>query len=397
MQAVALALLVGAAVVFVWSHGREGVWGYVNAGAEASMVGAIADWFAVTALFRHPLGLPIPHTALIPRRKNDLGQGLQGFVAENFMQPEIVRDRVLAAEMSSRVGAWLGEPAHAGRIVSEGSEIVATALTKIREDHVRDLVELALVPRFRAEPIAPVLGSTLSEVLRDDLHRSLVDLALEEMHRWLVGNHETFTRVLGERAPWWSPPRVNDAVTNKVHAEAIRWVEDIQREPHHHARKALDSMLVQLADDLLHDPATADRAERFKNRLLDHPQLSETAISLWQALRNALLGSLDDPEGAVRHWLLAEIDAFADRLQVDADLRTRLDTAAADAVVFLVGRYGSEVTGIITHTIDRWDGAEAARKIELHVGRDLQFIRINGTLVGGMVGLVIHAVASLLG
>ena len=397
MQAVALGLLLLAAAVFVATHGRDGAWGFVNAGAEASMVGAIADWFAVTALFRHPLGLPVPHTALIPRRKDDLGRGLEEFVGDNFMQPAVVRERVLDAEISRRAGEWLADPAHARRLVDEASEIVAVALTKVREDHVRDLVQLALVPRFQAEPIAPVLGTTLSEVLRDDLHRSLVDLALEEMHRWLVGNPETFTRVLGDRAPWWSPPRLNDAVTAKVHVEAVRWVEDIRDDPHHDARRALDSLLVQLADDLLHDPATAARAERFKERLLDHPQLSETAISLWQALRNALLGSLRDPEGAVRTWLLAEIEEFSAQLRRDATLRARLDGAAADAAVFLVGRYGTEVTGIITHTIERWDGREAARKIELHVGRDLQFIRINGTVVGGLVGVVIHASTLLLG
>jgi uncharacterized membrane-anchored protein YjiN (DUF445 family) len=397
MQAVALGLLLFAAVVFVATHGRDGFWGFVNAGAEASMVGAIADWFAVTALFRHPLGLPVPHTALIPRRKDDLGRGLEEFVGDNFLQEEIVRDRVEAAEISRRVGEWLAEPAHARRLVDEVSEIVAVGLTKVREEHVRDLVELALVPRFRDEPIAPVLGSTLAEVLRDDLHRSLVDLALEEMHRWLEGNEETFTRVLGERAPWWSPPRLNDAVTHKVHAEAIRWIADIQGDPHHHARRALDSMLEQLADDLLNDPVTAARAERFKERLLDHPQLSETAISLWQALRNALLGSLRDPAGAVRLWLLTEVDAFAERLRTDAALRHTLDGAAADAAVFLVDRYGTEVTGVITHTIERWDGREAARRIELHVGRDLQFIRINGTVVGGLVGVLIHTFTLLLG
>ncbi|MGN0064417.1 MAG: DUF445 domain-containing protein, partial [Nocardioides sp.] len=347
MQVVAGGLLVLAAVVYVLTRDGEGVWGYVNAGAEASMVGAIADWFAVTALFRHPLGLPVPHTALIPRRKDDLGRGLEQFVGENFLHEEIVRDRVAAATISARVGEWLGQPAHARRVVDEASEIVGVALTKVRDEHVRDVVQLALVPRFRSEPIAPVLGTTLTELLADDLHRGVVDLGLEELHRWLVGNADTFTQVLGERAPWWSPPRLNDAVTVRVHAEAVRWVEDIRSDPHHHARGALDSMLGQLAHDLLHDPSTAERAERFKERLLDHPQLSETAISLWQALRNALLGSLGDSDGAVRVWVLSEVEAFAERLRTDAELRATLDRAAEDAAVFLVDRYGTEVTGVI--------------------------------------------------
>jgi uncharacterized membrane-anchored protein YjiN (DUF445 family) len=390
-----VALLAFAACVYVATLGGEGFWGFVNAGAEASMVGAIADWFAVTALFKHPLGLPIPHTALIPKRKDELGKGLEEFVGENFLQEDIIRERVAAATITARVGDWLAEPAHARRVVDEVSEVAAIALGKVRDEHVADLVTQAFVPRFREEPIAPLLGSTLMEVLRDDLHHGVVDLVVEEMHRWLVDNPETFSRVLGERAPWWAPPKLNETVTSRIHAEAIKWVEDIRDDPLHRAREALDSMLGQLAHDLLNDPETQARTEAFKVRLLDHPQVVTTAISLWNAMRTALLGSVRDPEGAVRRRLLEELNRFAERLHDDADLRERLDRRAADLTVFLVGRYGAEVTTVITSTIERWDGQEAARRIELHVGRDLQFIRINGTIVGGLVGVLIHAVSLL--
>src|SRR5690606_1449784 len=159
-------------------------------------VGAIADWFAVTALFKHPLGVPIPHTALIPKRKNELGKGLEEFVAENFLQEEIVRERVAAAGISERVGDWLADPANARRVVDEVADVASIGLGKVRDDHIADLVTHAFVPRFRDEPISPLLGSMLMEVLRDDLHHGVVDLVLEEMHRWLVGNPETFVRVL---------------------------------------------------------------------------------------------------------------------------------------------------------------------------------------------------------
>ena len=159
MRTVAVSLLVFAALVYVATLGRDGLLGFVNAGAEASMVGAIADWFAVTALFKHPLGLPIPHTALIPRRKDELGKGLEEFVGENFLQEDIIRERVAAATISARVGAWLAEPAHARRVVDEVAEVAVIALGKVRDDHVADLVTHALVPRFREEPISPLLGS----------------------------------------------------------------------------------------------------------------------------------------------------------------------------------------------------------------------------------------------
>ncbi len=396
MRTIAVGLLVLAAVVYVATRGQDGWLGFVNAGAEASMVGAMADWFAVTALFKHPLGLPIPHTALIPKRKDELGRGLQEFVGENFLQEGIIRDRVTAATISLRVGRWLTDPVNARRVVDEGAEVVSIALGKVTDQHVAGFVQDALVPRFREEPISPLLGGLLSEVVRDDLHHGLVDLAVDEVASWLVENPDTFAEVVEERAPWWAPPRLNNAVTRRLHRELVEWLVDIRRDPHHHARQALDSMLRQLAHDLLHDPDTQARTEKLKDRLLDHPQVLASSVDLWNALRRGLQASLDDPAGAVRSRALVELSTFAQRLVDDADLRKRLDLLAADAAVFAVARYGAELTAVITHTIERWDGKEAARRIELHVGRDLQFIRINGTIVGGLVGVIIHAVSLVL-
>ena len=393
MRTLAVSLLLFAALVYVVTLGEGGFLGFVNAGAEASMVGAIADWFAVTALFKHPLGLPIPHTALIPKRKNDLGRGLEEFVGENFLQEGIIRDRVQLAQISQRIGVWASEESNARKVVNEVVDVAAIALAKVQDEHINDLFETLLVPRFKEEPIAPILGSFLIEAVRDDLHHGVVDLALEELQRWLQNNQETFIEVLSERAPWWAPERLNDAVTGRIHTEAVRWLGDIRRDPYHHARGALDSMLAQLARDLLHDPATMERAENLKLRILEHPQVMSTGISLWQAFRNAVLNGLRDERGPLRDRLVAEVQSFARRLTSEQELRDRLDSWAADLAVFAVSRYGAEVTAVITHTIDRWDGKEAAQRIELHVGRDLQFIRINGTIVGGLVGVLIHAIS----
>lgn len=395
MRSVAVSLLLLAAAVYVLTIGDEGFWGFVNAGAEASMVGAIADWFAVTALFRHPLGLPIPHTALIPRRKDELGKGLEEFVGENFLQEDIIRERIDSARVAERVGVWLSDTDNARRVVDEVAEVAAIALSKVRDDHIESLVHDALVPRFREEPISPLLGGLLTEALSDDLHHGLVDLALAELHAWLEDNPDTVQEVLGERAPWWAPPGLNLRVTARVHLEMVKWVADIRSDPRHHARQALDSMLDQLARDLLDNPSTQARTERLKDRLLDHPSVLASSVSLWNALRRAMTTSLQDPEGAVRRRLMLEVSSLAERLSTDAALRERIDTRASDIAVFAVERYGEEVTAVITHTIERWDGKEAADRIELHVGRDLQFIRINGTIVGGLVGVLIHAVSLL--
>ena len=396
MQGVALGLLLFAAVVYVLTLDQHGFLGFVNAGAEASMVGAIADWFAVTALFRHPLGLPIPHTALVPRKKDELGKSLEEFFAENFLQEQVVRDRLAAADVARRLGAWLAEPTHAARVVAEASTALGTGLRKLKDDDVEAVVRDVIVPRFAEEPVAPVAGSFLAEVVRDGSHHGLVDLVLEEAHDWLVQHQDQFTDVIAQRAPWWAPEKLNDVVVNRLHLEAIRWVSDIRRDPQHSARLALDSFLAELADDLQHDPATQERTEALKRRLLEQPQFLRTGMSLWSSLRTALLAALDDPDGLLRGRATSELVAFGERIGHDDELRGRLETWGADLVVWAVGRYGQELTSVITATIERWDGVEAAKKIELHVGRDLQFIRINGTIVGGLVGVLIHAVTLVL-
>ena len=399
MRLVALSLLVFAAVVFLATLRvkDEGFWGFVNAGAEASMVGAMADWFAVTALFRHPLGLPIPHTALIPRRKDMLAQSLQDFMGENFLREDIIRDRVLSAQISDRLANWLLEPANARRVVDEASHVTTLGLERMRDEAVAEIVEEAVIPRLREEPISPIAGSLLGEVVRDKAHYGLVDLALGEFHRWLTENPETFARVLAERAPWWAPHQVNDLVITRMHKEALKWVSEIRDNPTHQARIALDDLLADLADDLLHDEATIEGAERLKVRILDHPQLMETVLSLWRAFRSALIAALADPEGPLRTRIQSELEKFAQRVVAERDLRDRLDGYVADLAAFAVNRYGTELTAVISHTINRWDGKETASRVELFVGRDLQFIRINGTIVGGLVGLVIHAVVVLIG
>jgi uncharacterized membrane-anchored protein YjiN (DUF445 family) len=368
----------------------------VNAGAEASMVGAMADWFAVTALFRHPLGLPVPHTALVPKRKDDFGRSLEEFFAENFLQEQVIRDRLAQADITRRLGAWLADPVNAARVVREASAVVVLGLRRMKDADVEAVVQELLIPRFMAEPIAPIAGGLLQEIVADDAHHGMVDLVLEEAHRWLVRNQDTFTDVVGERAPWWTPDRLNDAVTNRLHLETVRWVADIRADPEHQARRAFDSMLAQLAQDLLSDPETQQRAEALKSRVLQQPQTLATGMSLWSALRRAIIEALDDADGALRERATQELAAFGTRIGSDEALRHRLDTGGADFVVWAVGRYGEELASVITATIARWDGQEAARRIELHVGRDLQFIRINGTIVGGLVGVLIHAASVLL-
>lgn len=396
MRTIATSLLVVAAVLFFLTRDRHGWWGFVNAGAEAAMVGALADWFAVTALFRHPLGLPIPHTAIIPRKKDTLGESLQEFVTDNFLREDVVRERIAAADVARRAGEWLSTRDHGRRIVDEGARIGCDLLRRIEHDDVGAVIRHMIIPRLVEEPISAAVGELVTEIVDAGAHAGLVDLGLDELDRWLEDHPERITQVIKDRAPSWSPEWANNLVADKIHREARRWVQDIRQNPQDRARLSLDHWLRELGQDLQHDPQTMERAERLKTRLLTQPQSTETAIKLWDAFRVALIEALADSDGLLRQRLVKEVEALAERLQHDADVAARVNGWAADAAGYAISRYGSEVATVISATVEHWDGKETAEKIELHVGRDLQFIRINGTVVGGLAGIVIHALAVLL-
>jgi uncharacterized membrane-anchored protein YjiN (DUF445 family) len=395
MRLVALSLLVVAAIGYLLTLDQTGVLGFVNAGCEAAMVGALADWFAVTALFRHPLGLPIPHTAIIPKRKEALGQSLQDFVSENFLVSTIVRERVLAAGVSRRVGEWLATGSHAKRVVTEASSLIRGGLAVMNDTDVVTLTDHVLIPRLEQEQLAPAAGHLLARVVDDGAHHPLVDLVVTEAHRWLLSNRRSVSQAISTRAPWWTPRWVDDRVTNRLHHEVVAWLGDVRDHPDHPARHSLDEALRRLADDLIHDPVVQARAEALKVRLLHHEQVPQTVVRLWNALRAALVDAIDDESGILRQRGEAAVRELAGRLSTDTELQGRFDGYAGDAAAYMVDSFGPEIASVISDTVNRWDGKEAANRIELHVGRDLQFIRINGTVVGALVGLVIHTVTLL--
>jgi uncharacterized membrane-anchored protein YjiN (DUF445 family) len=396
MRAVALSLLVLAALTYVATLHRDGVLGFVNAAAEAAMVGGLADWFAVTALFRHPLGLPIPHTAIVPTRKDALAESLEEFVTENFLAEDVVREKMSSANVSRRAGEWLAEGNHAERVVAEVARVTGTVLPMLRDEDVTAFLEGSLLPRFADEPLSPIAGHLLRSVVDDGAHHALLDLALVEAYGWLRENRDTVAEVVGPRAPRWTPRWVDSLVIDRIHREALAWLGDVRDNPAHPARKAIDRLLVRLAAGLQEDPAMMNRFETFKRRMLSHPDVGPSLTAVWDAVRTALLDALADPAGPLRTRARQALVDLGQRLQHDAALRSRVDTRAAEAVGYVIRTYGSEIVSVISDTIERWDGREAANRIELHVGRDLQFIRINGTVVGALVGLTIHALTLLL-
>lgn len=396
MRVVATSLLVVAAIVFVVTHGHGGVWGYVNAAAEAAMVGAVADWFAVTALFRHPLGLKVPHTAIIPERKDSIGHSLEDFVTDNFLTAENVQERLSTAQVPMRVGRWLAEPANARRVVTESAPALAKGIDSISDAEVGDFLGRVLLPRLAREPVSPLLGSLLEGVVKDDSHRQVVDLVVRELHDWVRDNESTVVSLIGSRAPWWSPRWLDDTVAARLHVELVRWLADIRDTPDHQVRRAVDDLLAKLADNLQNDPATMERAEQLKVRVLSHPSVGDSLVGMWQSVKRVVVESLEDPGSDLRDRLVRALTDLGGRIVSDDSLRASLDRRLGEISGHVVTTYGHEISTVISQTIERWDGDEASQRIELHVGRDLQFIRINGTVVGGLVGLLIYSLAQLL-
>jgi uncharacterized membrane-anchored protein YjiN (DUF445 family) len=300
---------------------------------------------------------------------------------------------VQAAGVSRRVGDWLVSGNHAERVVSEASSLVRGGLSVMNDTDIVTLTQHVLIPRLNEEPLAPAAGHLLGRIVDDGAHHPMVDLVVAEAHRWLLANRGRVSQAIKTRAPWWTPRWVDDRVTHRLHAEVIAWLAEIRDNADHPARRAIDDALRKLADDLLNDPDVQERAEGMKRRLLAHEQVPQTVLRLWNALRAALVEAISDEHGILRQRGVAAVRDLAGRLSSDHGLQERFDGYAADAAVYVVDSFGPEIASVISDTVNRWDGKEAARRIELHVGRDLQFIRINGTVVGALVGLVIHTVA----
>lgn len=399
MKAVALGALIFMAVVFVFAFAfqeRIGWLSYVRAAAEGGMVGALADWFAVTALFRRPLGLPIPHTAIIPSRKDEIGRTLGEFVETNFLEGDVVRTKLASTHIAQRAGDWLRETPHAERVSAEGATIATAILNALSDDDVRDLITDLAREHLVSPEWGPPAGAWLEKIVEADAHHGAVDLAADSIERWLETNAESFTGLVSRRLPGWVPKLAHRLVDDTVYHEAIKFVRAVQADPQHPARLAIDGYLGRLADSLQNDPDTRAKLENAKASLFDSPRVGALAAEAWNTAKNGLLAALADPESGLRRRAVEALEEVGERLTTDAALQHRVDTWVSDATVFLVDRYRHDIASIITDTVERWDPVETTEKIELMVGRDLQYIRLNGTFVGALAGLVIFTVAHAL-
>lgn len=400
MKLVATGFLVVAGVIFLIAEYalRNGAapWvGYVRAGAEAGMVGGLADWFAVTALFRHPLGIPIPHTALIRRKKDQLGESLGGFVGENFLDPAMVSEKVHSARIPERAGEWLADPEHRALASDQAAKAVRSVLAVLRDDDAVAIIERTIVARIAEPDWGPPAGRILAELLDEGRHLPLLDLMADRAHEWVEANPETIDRWVREKAPTWAPQFVNELLSERAYRELREWTWQIKVDKQHGVRLALIGFAEDFARDLQQDPSTMAKLEIFKQEVMNREEVKRAAGSAWSAAKRMIIEATEDSSSTLRVKIDDLLRRLSDMLVNDDAVRARLDDYMTRTAAYVAENYAGEVTSIIAETVERWDADEASDKIELLAGKDLQFIRINGTVVGALAGLAIHLVSEV--
>jgi uncharacterized membrane-anchored protein YjiN (DUF445 family) len=396
MRIIATGMLVAMAALFFVANSldeAQPLWGYVKAFAEAAMVGGLADWFAVTALFRHPLGLPIPHTAIIPRNKDRIGETLAIFLRENFLTPSVVARRMRGVDVAGAVGRFLARPSGGGGRLREGaSRLIADLLEALDQERLGGMIKTAVSQRLKALEVAPLLGQALETAITDERHVPILDSAVTWAGRTLDSNEDIIRNMVHQRAGWIMKlagldEKLADAIVDGLRRLSI----DMAIDPHHPLRAKAEEALAALAWDMQHDPEMRGKVEGWKNEIIANQAVGDWAGGLWENSRAGLLRAARDPDAALAGRFGEALKQLGETLQQDARLNRALNLFARRAVVGVVASYGGGIVTLVSDTIRGWDARTITGRLENAVGRDLQYIRINGTLVGGLVGLLIHA------
>jgi uncharacterized membrane-anchored protein YjiN (DUF445 family) len=392
----ATALLGAVTVLFiaVTVAGAHGTFlGYVQAGAEASMVGAVADWFAVTALFRRPLGLPIPHTALIVERKDQFAATLGQFVQENFLNADVLTDRLRAVGLAPRLAAWLSDQANAARLAGYAADAVVTVAEALRDEDVQRTLTAELTRVIDSVELAPLAGRTLRAVIAGGQHAELFNVILAAADRYLADHSAELREMFEGEAPRWVPDAVYRRVFDRLYSRLRQRLVAMAADPDDPSRRQFDAWIAGLPDRLETDPDLRERGERIKRDLLRSEGLRDWSSSVWQKVKEALRAQAADPGSELRRRLASLLVAVGQRLGSDQRLQDGMERMVESAVRGLADQFHDELAGLVTGTIERWDATQTSTQLELLLGPDLQFIRINGTVVGAGIGLALHAIS----
>jgi uncharacterized membrane-anchored protein YjiN (DUF445 family) len=399
MRAIATGMLVAMAILFLlanaWDEAHPWL-GFVKAFAEAAMVGGLADWFAVTALFRRPLGLPIPHTAIIPRNKDRIGETLASFLRENFLIPSVIARRMRQVDVAGAIGRFLANPAPEGRMREGASRLLADLLESLDQERLGGMVKSAVAARMKSLEIAPLLGKTLEAAMTEERHVPLLDAIVTWAGRTLDANEDIIRDMVHQRAGWIMRLAGLDEKLAEAIIDGLRRLSiDMAVDPDHPLRSKAEEGMERLAWGMQNDPELREKVESWKNEIIANPAVTDWVGGLWENSRAGLLRAARDPQAAMAGRFGEALRQMGETLQQDERLKRALNQFARRAVVGGVATYGSSIVKLVSETVRGWDAQTITGRLENAVGRDLQYIRVNGTLVGGLVGLAIHTVEVL--
>lgn len=393
----ATGLLVGATVVFAVSTAfvhRDPWLAWIQATAIASMVGGLADWFAVTALFRRPLGLPIPHTAIVVERKDRFAATLGNFVQESFLSPEAVTTRLQSSDALDQAARWLADEDNATELAARAARGLVVAADLLRDDDMHEVVDALIRQRLDSIALAPVAGRALEELTRDGRHEAVLDLSLRALARYIHHHGAELHRRLGMQSPWWLPGPISARMVDRLLARSETVLDEMATSRSHLLRQQLDSGLAKLATQLQTDEALRRRGEALKAELLSQPTVRDFATNVWGDLKDELRSQAARPGSELRGRLTALIEETGRRLRDDPVLAASAQRSLDNVITLVLDNYSEELVALVTSTIARWDTSDTSRRLELLLGPDLQYIRINGTVVGGLAGLALHAIST---
>jgi len=399
MKRRATALLVVATVIFFVTRLLEShyTWlGIIRATAEAAMVGGLADWFAVTALFRHPMGIPIPHTAIVPARKDRVGRTLGAFVQKNFLTREVIANRLRSIDVATRLAQWLASPDNVRQIARHAASSLASAAELVRDEDVEAFIDRGVAERVRSMKAAPLLSKLLSVITADNRHQELLNEAIRLAANAVEDSRALIRLRVEEETPWWVPSAIDDKIYRKIVSAIERTLIEVRDDTTHPLRERFDIAIDNFIEKLNNSPAVAARIETIKEELLLSDTARRFSSGLWSRAKTALVRYAEAPEEIAPGTIERAINAFGEAVLKDPELLQKVDDFIVDVAMFLVDRYQSEVADLIAHTVQSWDPEMTSRRVELATGRDLQFIRINGTLVGGLAGMAVYLISKLM-
>ncbi|WP_339825497.1 DUF445 domain-containing protein [uncultured Parasphingorhabdus sp.] len=395
MKIIATGMLVVMAIIYFTSKSYEAVHpalGFVRAFAEAAMVGGLADWFAVTALFRHPMGIPIPHTAIIPRNKDRIGDTLANFLKDNFLISRLVAQRMRNVDLAGGIGRFLKSPSGGeGRLKFGASRLLGDAIASLDKDRLGSMFKGAVKKQAVGLDIATPMGQILEAVMAEKRHGPLIDSSIRWAYRTLDTNEAVIRNIVTDRANAvmrWTG--LDDRVANEVLDGLYKLLADMAADPDHPVRTKTEESLEQLAAELQRDPELREKVNEWKLEMIENPAIASWLDGIWEQGREALLRAARDPDAALAGQFGDTLIQLGNSLQQDKLLNRQINRFGRRAVIGVVASYGDNIVKLVSETIRDWDAQTITDRVENAVGRDLQFIRVNGTLVGGLVGLSLH-------